>query len=359
MRKIVAFLATTVMCAVTNSGIASETDMLVNKLAEKGVITPGEASEILNAGGKPDAGSVETLPAWVRNLSISGVIFADYYYNLTRGAAPANIDAFELTRLYLTVSGKVSERVNMKAVWEGNQPNNQLFVKNAFVEYAGIFPASNLRFGVIGTPWIGYEESLWKNRFMAKTFADNEGILNSADLGIGLSGSTAGKRVNYDAVAINGEGYKSPEVSKDKDYAARASIELLNGFKLHAYGQLGRATAAAVDRKRTIAGLGYQANGLSAMAYVLAATDGSTNKNGYSAWAAYQLLPGLGVVGRYDHFDPDIDVTRDSWSRIIAGVTTPLSKGIMLGVDVQTKDFEDGSQGNDQTAFYTHVGVTF
>ena len=295
---------------------------------------------------------------------VSGVIYADYYYNMTEGIAPGSVDAFELTRLYLKVSRQASERISMKAVIEGNQVGTSaagaIFVKNAFTEYKDIIKGSNLRFGVIGTPWIGYEESIWKNRFMAKTFTDIEGLMPSADKGIGLSGRVSGKLINYDLIVVNGEGYNNaPEVNKDKDFAARASVEIADGLKGQLFNLTGKEQAASLDRNRTIFGLSYEKNELSAMAYSLSAKNGDINKSGFSAFTNYKLFSKLTAVARYDLFDQDTDSAKNSWTRIIAGVVVPIEDSMILGFDVQQKNFEDASQGNDQMVLYTHVGVSF
>lgn len=56
---------------------AGDADMLINKLAEKGIITYGEAQQIMtetqeDSRKKLAQGSVNTLPAWIQNISMSG-----------------------------------------------------------------------------------------------------------------------------------------------------------------------------------------------------------------------------------------------------------------------------------------------
>ena len=367
-RLLGSFLA--VLVFAVNSVSATEIDMLVNKLAEKNVITYGEAQQIITETKEEvrkdmAEGKVETLPKWLQKLSVDGVIYADYFYNLTQGAAPASIDAFELTRLYLTVREQVSDRVKIRATLEGSEGTaaNALWIKYAYAEYSDIFRGSNVRMGVIQTPWISYEEdNLWKNRFMAKVMVDNEGIMNSADVGVGISGNIAGKLINYDATVMNGEGYKTPEVSQYKDFAARESVRITDAWKVHAYEQAGWAGLTGTLRNRDIVGFSYQPGDLNVVAYYLAGQDASVFKSGYSAYVIYninKIISGLSVVARYDFYDPDTNVSNNSWHRIIAGFVFPVSAGVMGGIDVQTKNFEDPSQGNDQTMIFTHLGVTF
>jgi hypothetical protein len=76
MKKLLGMFMAAVVFA-SNSVYATEIDMLVNKLAEKNVITYGEAQQIITETNEEvrknlAAGQVSTIPAWVQNLSISG-----------------------------------------------------------------------------------------------------------------------------------------------------------------------------------------------------------------------------------------------------------------------------------------------
>ncbi|OGS21256.1 MAG: hypothetical protein A3J83_06720 [Elusimicrobia bacterium RIFOXYA2_FULL_40_6] len=289
---------------------------------------------------------------------IGGVIYADYFNNLTKDAAPANISCFELTRLYLTSTRTLSEKTKMKATLEGNQPVNQLFIKNAYIEFNDACCNSNIRAGVIPMPWIGYEEGIWKNRFIAKTFTDINAILNAADIGIGFAGKLANKSVDYDLALSNGEGYKTAEVSSDKDLAARVSYEVINGVKLHAFENIGKETVFGLDRNRTIAGLSFEQSKLSAMAYYLAAKDAAVNKSGFSLFGSYSILSNLALIARIDSCDPNTDAANDSYNRIIAGVSSTISEGVQLGLSAQLMTFENTAL-NNQTYIYTSLEVKY
>ena len=56
---------------------AGEADMLTNKLAEKGIITYGEAQQLMTeseqeARKKLARGEVSAIPAWIQNISMNG-----------------------------------------------------------------------------------------------------------------------------------------------------------------------------------------------------------------------------------------------------------------------------------------------
>jgi hypothetical protein len=75
MKKLIAIL--TLMMMGVNIVSAGELDLLVNKLADKGVITYGEAQTILiqtkeETRKELAKGQIETLPLWIQNLAIKG-----------------------------------------------------------------------------------------------------------------------------------------------------------------------------------------------------------------------------------------------------------------------------------------------
>ena len=67
-----------VLCGLCGSyASAGEIELLTNKLAEKGVISYGEAQQIMTetkeaARKELAAGKIETLPSWIQNLSVKG-----------------------------------------------------------------------------------------------------------------------------------------------------------------------------------------------------------------------------------------------------------------------------------------------
>ena len=291
---------------------------------------------------------------------VSGVIYADYFYDSTDGVAPAKKSYFELTRLYITAARKLSDKIKIKATLEGAQPANSLFIKNAAVEFSDVFANQSIRAGVIGTPWIGYEEKIWRYRYVAKTFMDYASLLNSADIGVGLSGKLAGKLIDYDLNVINGEGYKGAEVSEHKDFAARISVEPCPRAKVHAYQQLGNTGTGEANRNRTLVGLSYEQEAYSAMAYYFAAKDLSTDKSGYSVFGSYDILEWLSILCRMDSIDLDTSSSNNSYNRIVAGLSTRVSDDVQLSLDYELKSFEDTDiQGNDQSKIFTHIGIKY
>jgi len=93
--------------------------------------------------------------------------------------------------------------------------NNNIFLKYAYVEGKLIGKAAVLRLGQSHTPWIDYEQGLWKHRYVSKVFVDTKGFDSSSDLGIGLKGTLADGMFKYWITETAGAGYSHPGMHKD------------------------------------------------------------------------------------------------------------------------------------------------
>jgi hypothetical protein len=84
---------------------------------------------------------------------------------------------------------------------------NNIFLKYAYIEGKLIGDALVLRMGQSHTPWIDYEQSLWKHRYVSKVLIDHYKFDSSSDLGIGFKGTLADGLVKYWVTGTNGKGY--------------------------------------------------------------------------------------------------------------------------------------------------------
>jgi len=115
----------------------------------------------------------------------------------------------------------------------GKQQN--IFLKYAYVEGKLAGKAAVLRLGQSHTPWIDYEQGLWKHRYVSKVTTDTLGYDSSSDLGIGLKGELADGMFGYWVTATNGEGYGSTtngSTSTGTDYNARLGVYPVEGLTL-------------------------------------------------------------------------------------------------------------------------------
>src|SRR5512132_1281864 len=132
------------------------------------------------------------------SVKLGGTIFADYTYVDSPKAQDAdknsiNQSSFNVGRAYLNITGNVFHRVSYRITPDiaretgsGSSLNGSYTFR---LKYAyGQFnlddwttKGSWLRFGLQQTPWIDYEEGIYRYRFQGPTFADREGFLTSSD----------------------------------------------------------------------------------------------------------------------------------------------------------------------------------
>ncbi|MBD3426813.1 MAG: hypothetical protein GF409_06240 [Candidatus Omnitrophica bacterium] len=110
---------------------AGQMDVLVNKLVEKGVLTPYEA-QILLAEAKEEAakelakGKAVTAPAWTQKIKVKGDVRFRTQTDWGKGLGPAHQRTRQRVRARLGVEGKVNDQVKagMYIVTGGNDPRS-------------------------------------------------------------------------------------------------------------------------------------------------------------------------------------------------------------------------------------------
>ncbi|MCK4790150.1 MAG: putative porin [Desulfobacteraceae bacterium] len=112
-------------------GWAGEMDILVNKLVEKGILSPYEG-QILKAEAKEEAakelaqGKAVTAPAWTQKIKIKGDARFRTQVEWGKGRAPAHQRIRNRVRARLGVEGKVNGQIDagIYAVTGGNDPRS-------------------------------------------------------------------------------------------------------------------------------------------------------------------------------------------------------------------------------------------
>jgi len=110
---------------------AGEMDVLVNKLVEKGILTPYEA-QILIADAKQEAakelaeGTAVTAPSWTQKIKMKGDVRFRTQTDWGKGLGPAHERIRQRVRARLGIEGKVNEEVaaGILAVSGGNDPRS-------------------------------------------------------------------------------------------------------------------------------------------------------------------------------------------------------------------------------------------
>ncbi|HVO74932.1 MAG TPA: hypothetical protein VMT35_12975 [Ignavibacteriaceae bacterium] len=177
---------------------------------------------------------------------ISGVMFADYFYNIQRDSTIGRKDfnGFQFRRIYFTYDFKINETFNTRFRLEGDQESNTsssrigVFIKDAFINWQDIFAGSNLTIGIQPTPAFDVSEGVWGYRSLEKTIMDLRDIVSSRDLAVSLRGRIDNNGVfNYWVMYGNGSGNRI-ETDKYKRYYLLFHVKPAKGFHLSLYGDL-------------------------------------------------------------------------------------------------------------------------
>lgn len=271
-----------------------------------------------------------------------GVLFAHYGYDLTDGADGAN--EFAVDRVYVRADVQITKQLGTRVTLDADRFKDssldtkyRVFVKHAYLEVKDILPGIRLRAGMIDTPYTPYYDAFWGNRYITEAFAKNAKLLETADLGIGAWGDHAGGLVNWNLSLINGEGYGKLEVDAGKAVQARVTVDPLakgGKFSLPITGFASHSTHVATDSSTlTWAGAtGFKSPYVLAWAEVVGVSEGDVSGLGYSATLNPKVPKVLGVVVRYDQFDPDADSTDDANTLLIGGVTRDWAEKVSTAI---------------------------
>ena len=210
-------------------------------------------------------------------MTFSGYMFGDYYYNIARDSifsrkAPANsalssaapggtaMQAFQFRRIYFTMDDNISDKFSARFRLEADQDatpgvtapatstpasaNDELvsgkmapFIKEAWLTWKNIFEGSNFTFGTQLTPGFAISEAAWGYRFLEKTIMDQKGLVPAVDLGVSLRGKlTSDGMVNYWLMIANNDASGTiPENNKYKRYYANIQVLPATNWQATAY----------------------------------------------------------------------------------------------------------------------------
>lgn len=276
-------------------------------------------------------------------VRVGGTIFADYTIveaPKVRDAAGQNVTghAFNLTRAYINVSGSVNSTVSFRItpdIVRQNETNTagSLMLRLKFA-YFNVALAGNrsVRAGMQQTPFVDGQEGVYRYRFQGVSWAEQDGALASADLGLSFR-TPLGKWGDAHVGVYNGEGYNRPEVNNTKALMTRVTLRpmpdhaVAKGLRLTGYYHADSYVNDA-PRTRAMASAWFEHARFNAGVDLLRKVDQVTptaakiTGEGMSVFVTPFLQEkGRGVEGlfRLDLFDPNVDVA-GSQRRLIAGV---------------------------------------
>jgi hypothetical protein len=134
------------------------------------------------------------------SIRVGGTLFADYTYTLAPETTDAdgnlvNPNAFSVVRAYINVSGQVNHLFSFRITPDLSRESgtgsslagSMVFrLKYGFAQLNlddWMWRGSFVHGGMIPTPYVEFEESIYRYRFQGPVFVDRETFLPSADLG--------------------------------------------------------------------------------------------------------------------------------------------------------------------------------
>jgi len=316
------------------------------------------------------------------SVKVGGTVFADYTYQQEPTAKDSDgnqihPNAFNITRAYINVTGQISHlisfRITPDVVRVGAVP-----VEGVNTDVPGLtgtltyrlkyaygqlnfddladtnmhdilqFHGSWLRLGMQQTPFVDFEEGIYRYRFAGTVFSDREGFQSSSDLGGSLHLVFPGNFGDVHVGVYNGETYTRPEVNDQKAFEIRGTLRPLpmipglRGLRLTAFYD-GDHYVKDAKRERFIGMLTYESPWLNFGAQYLKAKDQNASASkpiveaeGYSIWATPRTQFGLEALLRWDRLAPNsaalprkqrIDVGPAYWF--------PVQKGVAAAVMLQ------------------------
>jgi hypothetical protein len=282
------------------------------------------------------------------SFKVGSTIFGDYTYNQSPSVKDADGNtvhnsSFNISRAYVNFTGNLNHYIAYRVTPDitretgtGSSLNGSMTfrLKYAFGQFNlddWTTKGSWARFGLQQTPFIDYNEGIYRYRFQGTTFEDREGLFPSSDFGASAHYVFPAGYGDLHAGFYNGEGYNKVETNNEKAFQIRGSARPLplggplKGLRLTAFADEDHYVEGA-KRQRYIGQVTFEHPWINLGAdYVQAKDQTSVTKstvtgNGYTIWAT----PHLGFTGweallRHDEFKPNksIDQTR---KRNIAGI---------------------------------------
>jgi hypothetical protein len=262
-------------------------------------------------------------------------------------------NAFDVARSYINVTGNISHIVAFRitpditresglfnAATAGTVTSDSLVfrIKYAYGQFNlddWMTRGSWARVGILQTPWVDFEEGIYRYRFQGTVFAERIPLLTtmtSADAGASFHYNFPSNYGDIHVGVYNGENYQKVEVNNQKALEFRGTLRpfatampVMRGLRAHLVYYTDHYVSKD-ERQRVMGNLTFEHRYLNAGLDYLGAKDqtlattADVSSKGYSIWATPRLpkTTGASLEGllRYDHFIPNT-------SAGLSTVTTP------------------------------------
>src|SRR3954453_16057384 len=201
-----------------------------------------------------------TPPDDTPSISVGAVIFADYSFTQSPTTADADgnaihANAFNVARSYINITGNISHLVAFRVTPDIVRETNTASVTNGSlvfrIKYA--FAQINLddwttkgswvRLGIQQTPWVDFEEGIYRYRFQGTVFPERIPLptaMTSSDGGVSFHYNLPSNYGDVHVGVYNGENYQRVETNDQKSLEFRGTIRpfaagqpVLRGLRAH------------------------------------------------------------------------------------------------------------------------------
>jgi hypothetical protein len=253
-----------------------------------------------------------------------------------------NRSAFDVNRAYINITGQLSHIIafritpditresSLLSLGTGNAVANDSLVfriKYAYGQFNlddWMARGSWVRLGIQQTPWVDFEEGIYRYRFQGTVFAERVPLpttMTSADAGVSFHYNFASNYGDVHVGFFNGENYQRTETNNQKGFELRGTVRpfatgmpVLRGIRAH-YVYYNDAYVSEGERQRWMGNVTYEHKNVNLGFDYLDADDqplptaANIPSNGYSIWATPRIPFEDGssweALLRYDHWTPN------------------------------------------------------
>jgi uncharacterized protein YdhG (YjbR/CyaY superfamily) len=318
---------------------------------------------------------------------VGGVVF--FRWQKPMQNAGSMVNNFDVDRAYIDLKKKLdksaSARVTLDVARITGAARQNLFdyLKYAYFEAPVELPAVlkpfpwelTAKIGLQHTVWIDWADKQLDLRFVAKSLLDNEGVMSSADFGLGALGKIMLSflpEIEYHATLLNGSGYATSEGNGKKSLALRLNSKVFDGedagkvivgafLNIDSLNLSSPSLSGNGVEKQAGLAVSYQHEKGRAFLEYLAGTKSSKKVSGISLGGVlglgslWDLLSDYSLFARFDNYDPDTSAANDLRTKSFYGLVYDWGKDIKLAFDVQNAQTGSGSVAS---IFYLHTMVS-
>jgi hypothetical protein len=272
-----------------------------------------------------------------------------------------NRNSFDVTRAYINITGQISHLIafrvtpditresSLLSLAAGNSVSSDSLVfriKYAYGQFNlddWMTKGSWVRAGIQQTPWVDFEEGIYRYRFQGTVFAERVPLpttMTSSDAGVSFHYNIPSNYGDFHVGYYNGENYQRVEVNDQKGLELRGTVRplairapALRGIRVH-FVYYNDHYQSDDERRRTMGNVTYEHQYINAGFDYLSAKDKTlrtatdASSNGYSFWATPRMPFSTGAsveaLLRYDHWTPNTS------SAFAPASTSPLPGSTLL-----------------------------